>query len=118
MYIKFTKLKNIVPVFLFALSPTFQIPEATCSHSAETKEDIGLNVGRNVSSYGTIIVVSINILYSSLDLDLGQLCCQGCIFCIFLLIAEIIRSMNRTSSRMNCDGVSNLLGFDPCSTVA
>jgi len=38
-----------------------------------------IKIGRNISSYGSIIVfVSINILYRSLDLDLGQLCCQGC----------------------------------------
>jgi len=39
----------------------------------------GIIIGRNVFSYGSIIVfVSINILYRSLDLDLGQICCQGC----------------------------------------
>jgi sensor histidine kinase YesM len=76
-------------------------------------------IGGNGTSYWSFIVfVSVNILYRSLDLCTGQLYCQGLIFYIFTLITEVLRSMSRTASRTNCDSVSNLLRFDPCSAIA
>jgi len=77
MYIKFTKLENDVPRFLFAIS--LYISDSWNQKKMRPRLVYRIIIGRNVSSYGSVIVfVSTNILYRSLDLDLGQLCCQGC----------------------------------------
>jgi hypothetical protein len=62
-------------------------------------------IGGNVSSYVSIIVfVSINILYRSLDLDLGQFCCQGCILLH-------IYSHHRNTTKYEQDCVKNELRY-------